>query len=375
MVTSVVVGLALFVICWILLKKSTKVNKKLKEFFKQTDLVIGPNSSFLHGLDESPESIEKISKWIENNKNIKSITFSSAIGENWLKWFYKSIEKSTGNIKTLAFKNCHFEVDESNTIAMLLENNKKITSLDFGSNTINHTGFLAITKALKKNSSLKSLNVSDVFLLDDDISALTSELAINDSVTKLNISRNLLMHQPKDLAAYIEKTEHLKHLNLSNCSLHSSNLHDIAKALEINKSLISISFSSNPITEKGCKMILDALTKNVTLRKLELDNMKLESSSIYMIGEFIKKNTKLETLSMNDLMPINKDRVKYFDECMYENWNLTDFTTYEGRAKHKFKIKDILKRNRQEKRINHQFYCPKSWNNFLNLNFKFRNPK
>jgi len=359
-------------------KNSSIFQKEVQEFItkykNETEIEIDSNSPILKKINDSPETIELIVQWIEENK-IKKITFISVIGKDWLQNFCQSIERNTGNIETLIFKNCNFELLEARYISFLIETNQKIRKLDLSNNYISAEGLKVISHSFSKNSTLEDLNLSNIFLLFDDISLISQNLSVNDTIKKLNISKNVMMHEPIGLSNYLKKTNTLTELNMDYCSFHSSTIKEFVNGLKNNNSLISLSISSNPLTEKGCQMIFDSLVDNQKLQVLNLNNTMIQLNGAYIVGEFIMKNSKLTSLSVKDIRALNPHKVSFMNDCLEKNWNLIELFTHDEKSDLQFHTNEIVKRNQQEKKMKRQFHCQNSWNNFKNVKFRFVNKK
>jgi len=107
---------------------------------------------------------------------------------------------------------------------------------------------------------------------------------------------------PNALIEYLQKSETLDTLILTQNKINEYSIVDLAKILEKNISLTHLNLSSNQIGNEGAKTLLDAIGKNAnsSLSKLDLSNNNIDSIATDTIKYFMKTNKSLRTLILDD---------------------------------------------------------------------------
>ncbi len=110
----------------------------------------------------------------------------------------------------------------------------------------------------------------------------------------------------------------------------------LLQALKTNTSVVELDLFRNPnltITEDSGPVLVEMLTENRTLQKLNLgNNDKITDRGLQFLGEGLKKNTGLKTLELNYL---GRERVtvggwKQFVLCLKENDHLTELSVFHN---------------------------------------------
>ncbi len=145
------------------------------------------------------------------------------------------------HIKHLNLSKCiKPHASEMDKIAHTLKTNQTLQSLDLSDNEINSTLAVILFEALKDNQSLKHLNLKDNHIGD-------------------GIAEHAIVN-------FIKNTFSLESLNISHNGIQNTAVAAIAKALEKNKTLLSLDISNNLMSEQSIQSLTDTLiTKNKIL--------------------------------------------------------------------------------------------------------------
>lgn len=261
-------------------------------------------------------------------------------------------------------------------IAEALEKDNKVTQLWLKRNPLKKEGMFPLVKMLKINTYLQVLDLTNTGILDDGAKILLEGIKINNSLKFLYLSSNGLTEKTcetlKDTLTFtnieqlglgcnrlgnngaillseilLQKDVKLKSLEIASCAIGIEGANAIAKALEINKSLVMLNMgflkSTNDLDEipnliesEGAISIANALLKNNKLRYLDLTYSGIEKSGINRFSKILEiKNTErnctllylnLEQSGINN-MSIDKEIIK---KSLEYNRSKIDRETFEN---------------------------------------------
>jgi len=162
-----------------------------------------------------------------------------------------------------------------------LKNNDTLQILDLSNNHINklYNDF----EFLNYNNTLQTLNLSNNNI--SDISNLNCYLQNNKSLTSLNLSNNKIL----DISSFYEVLKNnttLQTLDLSNNQIED--IHKFSKSLKNNNSLKELYLNNNKI--KDVSKLLKNLKNNMSIKRLNLDNNNINNTKI-LIDFFSKQSS------------------------------------------------------------------------------------
>lgn len=151
-------------------------------------------------------------------------------------------------------------------------------------------------------NNLKSLHLPGFDLNVNNVSQIASAIQINKSLVSLYISKSYINDiGMAKLCAALCSNETLKLLDVSDNQLQCTT--NIAQVLERNHTLTCLALGSNKIGNEGCHHLAKALTKNKTLTSLYVrDNMISDDGAKELAKSFTKNTTLLQMdLSFNNI--------------------------------------------------------------------------
>jgi len=180
-------------------------------------------------------------------------------------------------------------------LALALEDNICLISLNLSVNEINDAGLENITEALRKNINLTSLNLSFNSIEDGGLSAIADLLKANPKLSKLNLSGNHIKLEEADkFIELFNEDSNLAVLNLSGNPI-SSGLNNFAKTLQGNNSLTHLAL---PFYSKEINALLGIIERNKSLISLEFPDAHYEDINFEVLQDFVKslnKNLHIKT--------------------------------------------------------------------------------
>lgn len=151
-------------------------------------------------------------------------------------------------------------------------------------------------------SSIKTLRVLEVFNnynQSNHDQASTSDMA-NPSTPRSSLDQSMeALIPPEVLQCLFASTASLKIVRLSGLGIGDGHIFDVAKSLGKNKTVKELLLWKSMITEKGAKILSEAMSNNVTLEVINLnDNPFLGTEGCQVIFESLRHR--------KDLCPIRK---------------------------------------------------------------------
>jgi Ran GTPase-activating protein (RanGAP) involved in mRNA processing and transport len=215
--------------------------------------------------------------------------------------------RNNSSIMVLAVHDTGVGHNAMSQIIPALAFNTTIVDLDLSGNRIGFSvsgqSFPEFCEMLRDhNRTLRSLNVSSCGLKLTDIETLADSLSANGTLRELDISSNRLAPSSQDIANVIERATSLLSLNISACGFEGSELTPIMQALADNPDrLVSLNVSNNnsldsePVAIEFAKYI----ERSQRLRNLSMSNMAFHHELLYAhIGPALAKNERIVTLNI-----------------------------------------------------------------------------
>ena len=199
----------------------------------------------------------------------------------------------------------------------LLENNPEITHLNLSMKGVTNREAIMLAKALEENEYLQELNLSKNQIETAGAQALLKALETNQTIQVLNLSQNQIRNT--EATAFLHSLE--KNLTLHELFLSQNPIRDIKLLEEIEtylernrKRFKQIAFdglTKNDLTQTKLRLIhkgindteaielAKALQRNTTLRTLTLDKNQIGNKGALALMDTLEKNVILQNLSLN----------------------------------------------------------------------------
>jgi len=227
--------------------------------------------------------------------------------------------KNNTTLKELYLKSTFFGGCQIDVMMKVLSVNTALQKLVISNNYIGDVGAAAISRCLKHNNSLKILHVSGCFISNVGIKDIAEALKIkaNIALQKLDISWNGPMtndsleqfdtclkdnHTLKKLdlsnlqitsegiQQIIQSGMTLKQLNISNNKFNNEVLTTICDSLKSSTTTIK-KFCISNVTTAGIKMLIEALSSNHSLQKLDISANNFSDDGADAISAYLSKST------------------------------------------------------------------------------------
>ena len=252
---------------------------------------------------------------LKQNNSIKILEINtdlSIINDN----IFQFLEKSK-KIKELNLSDCKISTTQCINLMNFLEMNHSIKRINLSDNNINDAGIKSVVDLVIKNHNINQLDISannfgyqsivGIAMMLDEGNLIYLNLALNEfekhidpfleSLQKnkklkwLNLS-NIDSYIPWHKFATTIKNCNLSHLDISWCSIGSSDLEKIINALSENSKLKTIILANNQINDDVVISICRALLKNNTITKLNIHNTLVTEIGANHLLDFLttKKN-------------------------------------------------------------------------------------
>ena len=222
----------------------------------------------------SEELIVRISALIPQNTSLMNLNFSNCnLPRSQIETVFHAISQIS-SIKHLQMSdNCMIANCTCVDLKDAIFKNNKVEYIDFSGCNLNEEGLYNILMPLTTFLHLKHLNLCSSFI--SNVSA--SEL----------------------LPMVITRNKSLSHLNLTDCKLQETGLISVAKSLQTDGMLKSLSLCSNSISNAAACEIALAVRKNYLLEHLALSDCELEQTGLLEIAESLCTILSLKHLDLS----------------------------------------------------------------------------
>ena len=187
-------------------------------------------------------------------------------------------------------------VDDATEIATWLHylNGFIIASGSISNDVADEIATVLLHASLLKEFSLNKINLQTKCA----ISKIINSLQDNSYLTILNMEGNDIEEAADDIAIVLSHNTNLQVLNLNQCSLHKEGVIKIARALQSTSSLVQFGMKGNNIGDKTADEIAIVLFHNKYLQCLNLDETNLQTIGTIKIAKSLQNNMSLLTLTM-----------------------------------------------------------------------------
>ena len=164
-----------------------------------------------------------------------------------------------------------------------------------------------------KINSLQNLNNQSTlenFYDGNDLEEILSGFEENKILKKLILKNNLILAREMRLICKgIEKNRYLKEINFSRAEIEEEGFQILFNSLKKLDSLEKVDFGYVRFGEIGIKCLSECLESNLpNLKELNLSYAHLEKNCSLKIFESLLKNDKIETLGLNAIYSLEKER-------------------------------------------------------------------
>ena len=267
------------------------------------------------------------------------------------------ILKTSTTLKGMSAVRCGISENGAKVIGDALMVNKSLQVLDLHRNPI-LVGVVHIAESFKHNHSLLEINLSRCGISENGCKAIGEALMVNRSLQVLDLHRNPISVGVVHIAESLKHNHSLLRIDLSNCDilrwcgLTEKGAKSLAIALKENNSLQTLLLRGNYLSDAAVAHIADGLKHNNCLKKLDickcglsdhgikllgralevngsLEKLDLSGShavngvGLVALGESLKRNRRLKTLSLSELPNVSYSNWKQFMVCLQENNHLT----------------------------------------------------
>ncbi|CAM9163960.1 unnamed protein product [Chrysoparadoxa australica] len=206
-----------------------------------------------------------------------------------------------------------FNSSEATSLAKALAVNSTVTELLASGHTIGDEGAQAIAEMLKTNTTLKKLNVGSCTMGDSGLQALVDGICLNStltsldleykgckegrgvqkilestqSVTELSLSRNEWSSDGVGLISLgLKECSSLRSLEMRECGVAEEGARNLGAALASHRSLTSLDLSSNPLSDAGAALLINAVASS-PVTTLTLKDCGLGTDSIGALSQWL----------------------------------------------------------------------------------------
>jgi len=199
----------------------------------------------------------------------------------------------------------------------------KIVSLDISKNQMSSTsGVDLIGEMVKFNTTLRNLNLSGNHIDLEETTLLFNGLTSNTSLTSLNISGSNLC-QPETgraIGEYLKTNTSLYDLNLSKCRLDNmQSCNYIFESLKTNKTLISLNLYHNGIKKYSLVKLNESMVENTSIQCLDLGDNFLTTENVLLLTDMIEKNSTLKELDLRNNTLVSNENTSRIVEAIIKN--------------------------------------------------------
>jgi Ran GTPase-activating protein (RanGAP) involved in mRNA processing and transport len=293
-----------------------------------------------------PYHLKAIARIIKDPRLGKGIeTFSATAWPNLkqlgLKWILNALHHNP-SVRTLRIARGGFELDDDNRLIRFIQSSPHVTSIKLPNLTAcGNAGDLilrALLREMASNSTILNLDLESVTYSEVTFGMLLTMLSTNTTLQKLNLRftdfsyhnraqrfMQALIDNPGTAlrrikfplmrgavlwtAQMLEYNQSLTNIDLSHIAL-GSHAALLKRALEMNTQLQILNVASTQLTDTDLAHLLEPLWTNSTLTHLDLSsNSMLSNDSARNIGDMLMQNTGIQTLILDSLHGIGKDKL------------------------------------------------------------------
>ena len=275
------------------------------------------------------EATDDIAAVISNNVNLQELYLGgNNLQTSSIEYIFKSLQKISSLTKLhIDYSNITHEAADN--VANAISCNIDLQELYLGGNQLLTSGIISVAKQLQKISSLTRLYIDHNYIDYEAASDIAAAVSCNLNLQELNLGSNNLQasgiievskclqkissltklcvelnsiadEAADDIAAVISCNIHLQELNLGGNDFRTSGIIVIARSLQKISSLKILHINDNNITYEAADDIATAISRNVYLQDLNIGGNDFRTSGIIVIARSLQKISSLKMLHIND---------------------------------------------------------------------------
>ena len=203
-------------------------------------------------------------------------------------------------LEKLYLNNNNITVEAAEYIAAVISCNNHLQELNLGSNYLQTSGIIKITKSLQEISSLITLYINHNNITDKATDDIAAVICCNGHLQELNLGGNNLQTSGIiKITKRLQKISSLTKLYINHNNITHEATDDIAAAISCNTKLQEFDVSGNNLQITSVKKIVRTLKDISTLRKLYLSNSNITDKVADDIVVAISCNTQMEVLDVS----------------------------------------------------------------------------
>jgi len=250
-----------------------KINTKIINILKKA---IIKEISFYGFLNFDDDSIHIIGDFIKSSNSIESLFIEkSNLIDNHIEILSKYLDKNE-KIRSLSFSMCKSLTDKCNKYLIEISNKTSMESIKLdGTNIINKSVLtILLLDSFFKNGN-KTIDFEDNGINDDTLNFLS------ESIIKNNIND-------------------IDEINISGNEITSKGIFKLFNSLILtkNKSIISIFVSSNKLDDDCISILGEIIKKNKNIRNINLSFNNISNKGVEILSEYVFGNMSINNLSL-----------------------------------------------------------------------------
>ena len=207
--------------------------------------------------------------------------------------------KSSENLRVLSLNYNNIDSHGCDYLGLIIKEHKVIKELSLESNCICDEGASTLFKTLKTNTYIKQLSISYNSLTSKSDSVIGNYLSTNNNLVSLNLSNNNFSDSIEAIASALSRNSSLKELNLNSTSLSNEGIEIFCDKMMSNETLRRIYMNSNEITDENIVHIVKLLRESGVITHLFISNNYITNEGAKLIAQELGKNKYLSHLKLN----------------------------------------------------------------------------
>ena len=197
---------------------------------------------------------------------------------------------------TWMYRNRHIGLEKIKIICNLFANGSGavVALISLNNNILGAEGAKVLALGLTKNNTITTIELDNNNIGDEGAKHLATEMRTNNILECISLSSNNIGDEGAKaiFESLIECNSTIKSITMCYNDFGDESAESIASVLLYNTSITSIYIFESRITDKGFKIIIDALAKNKILYSFQLNNMLISDEMHALCSEYIMRNRK-----------------------------------------------------------------------------------
>ena len=202
----------------------------------------------------------------------------------------------------ICVKGCRITNRVTEVMATILTNTVYLEELDISHTKLFTANYVKINKALATITSLRLFRMNNNYIFDSTAESITAAVNSNSSLVELNLSNNMFTLGMARIVDTLSKNNTIKILNISNTSISNNNIQNVATALGNCATLQSLDLSKNSLHFNGVLQIVQTMRCHPNLQALLLEENSINVSCLpeceFLVDVILSTNQKLSYLNL-----------------------------------------------------------------------------